>query len=478
MVSTREFRTTIKEMFILQKVIFVSIWSSLLLAKGVVAEHCCECLRECRDNPDLQQNKNCLEECHCNDGDSDEVEDLQCTDEPNMSDTSTPSTSPAPSDTPSVSAAPTRTYAPTVTCTCCDCTATSGCVPDPHYYTWSAPWYDFQGSCDQIAITNDILELQIQTRGTGYYSTVSQLALYMKGTGEVFKINRNNDVQNGITPASGATYSNSGFVHTVTFDTPTDNVSFIKVTSSTNYGMSVQVQGQGWIFSGSEGMFGSWNNGGARFQNGTVFDLTGSYSDKKARSIELAKSWKVSAADNKMHAHSDICVASSAIIGGPDPGNRRLDDGVIKPLIDNCNKTCADIPDHTGVSNVFCEQDVELTNDDSWACQPVYREPIIIVPDTCQFITEDDNKCEKDGDACQRLGGYCKVNCEDTEDHVCLTNLCSRKYPFEKPKKKNDKPKGKGKNEKVAKSPKVGNPNGKGCKCFVPVACSGDPALL
>jgi len=238
----------------LQRVIFVSIWSSLVLAKGVVADDCCECIRKCNETR-AATDPDCLANCKCNND-----EDPQCTfgpnidvtsvptatpapsDAPSVSVSSVPTASPAPSDAPSVSAAPTTTSAPTIACTCCDCTATSGCVLDPHYYTWSAPWYDFQGSCDQKAITNNILELQIQTRGTGYgFSTVSQLALHMKGTDEVFQIHMNGTVQNGITSASGATYSvsTSGYVHTVTFETPTDKVSFIKVTSSANRGMSV-----------------------------------------------------------------------------------------------------------------------------------------------------------------------------------------------------------------------------------------------
>lgn len=50
----------------------------------------------------------------------------------------------------------------------------------------------------------------------------------------------------------------------------------------------------------------------------------------------------------------------------------------------------------------------------------------------------DDEQCKKndpENDYCAKLGGHCKVDCEDDEDHDCIPHLCSYDRYWEKPTK-------------------------------------------
>jgi len=392
-----------------------------------------------------------------------------------------PSSSLAPtiSDLPSM--APSVSSAPTVDCTCCDCTHTSGCNNDPHYRGWdSVSYYDFQGSCDQTAIDNDYIQLQIRTRARNYYSTVTEAGLLMKSSGEVFNIradvaDTNLVVTSNLTVASGASYSNSEFnQHLVKFDTPGSVDSFILFRKSGN-GMNVAVRGQGYIFTDSEGMFGSWNHGGVRFRNGTAFDLSGGWSGTRTRSIALAESWKVPMSESLMIDPSIVCDPSSSC-GVTDEFDctdvRRLGDSRKLDVVPGCKRTCGDITNQ--IMREACEEDVLLTGDKTWACDTDYVDPIIVESSQCEFNTMDDSMCSKMGDACQRLGGYCKQECQDDDEHVCVPGLCSKikVHKAERVLKSSSK------SSSSSGSSKSGKSSGSqmdACQCFVPVDCAEVP---
>ncbi|GFH49860.1 predicted protein [Chaetoceros tenuissimus] len=136
-----------------------------------------------------------------------------------------PTISPRPTMTPSISSAPSISAAPTTDCGIIDCdmTHSASCNPDPHYSVWSGTvsYYDFQGSCDQIAIDNSNLQLQMKTRGRVYYSTITKVALKMKASGELLTVDGTTIVTNDITTASlGATVTQISNYVQITFPTP------------------------------------------------------------------------------------------------------------------------------------------------------------------------------------------------------------------------------------------------------------------
>jgi len=465
----------------------------------------CECVKECFSEENFieeqgEEHETCMINCEerypelmktCGElcGDMDITDLFEYFGTCDGSYTTTPSGSVTPSESPSCSQTPTVSAAPTVDCTCCDCTHTSGCHNDPHYRTWNNIWFDFQGACDQIAIDNHILQLQIRTRPRQWYSTVTEVGLRIKRTGEIFhaRINQENDivVNSDIAAASDASYSQLSGDHRIKFIDGEDSYILIRKSGT---GMSVSVHGQGYIFTDSEGMFGSWNYGGVRYSNGTVFDLSNGYWDVRERAIELAESWMVPQQDSLMDSPSTVCDPHPEC--GPDElfdcnevGNRlrRLE---INP---GCDKTCDDIP--SALLREACEKDLELTGDATWACEADYVDPIIVESNECEFEKLDDGECYKDGNNCQRLGGFCKLDCESTDYHACLPGLCSTHGPFQKgphklpmDRKKDSKTKGnppkppmdhKKAKDNPPKSP-MALKKSKKCECFVPIKC---PAL-
>ena len=333
---------------------------------------------------------------------------------------------------------------------------------DPHYTSWDNSFFDFQGGCDQIAIDNNILQLQIRTRPRNYYSTITEAALKFKQTGEVFRIGVDTSITNGLTILSGVTYDNSipnTNAHTILFN---DAFSYIRFNMWYG-GLSIQVFGHGSYFCGSEGMFGSWNNGGVRFPNGTAFDLSGGWAGTRTRSIELAQAWMVPFTDNLLTNPSTICDASSSC--GPTDAFACTDTRRLRALqTEPCETTdCNYI--QNDILRGACEEDLTLSeNDLLWTCQPSYTNPVILESDTCDFEKPNEGMCHSVGDTCARMDGYCKPDCQETDTHVCLSGICGSDMKSRTLKKDNEKKRESSKKTKAPTKPAE-------CMCFAPTKC-------
>lgn len=363
-----------------------------------------------------------------------------------------PTVSPRPTQFPTSSPAPTSSAAPTRSCTCCDCIHSSGCNPDPHYAAWNNEVYDFQGGCDQIAIDNPIIQLQIRTRPRGYYSTVTEVGLFFKAHGEVFHMNTTGQATFNITNGASVTQLAAYSGYDIVFAGNPD--SFIRVT---NYfgNIAIQAMGNGYIFSDSEGMFGSWNHGGVRFRNGTLFDTSGGWAATRERSIELALDWMVQPNESLFLDPSVECDGSRNC----GPGETFLCDATRRLETEKCEKSCDDIPNE--IAKSACEEDLVILNgDNTFTCQPAYIEPLIVEADSCDFEKLDDDMCTAKGITCATMDGFCQVNCVESETHACLPGLCSDKY------------KGKNKAGKGAKDRKLKNVFDEECMCYAPRRCA------
>lgn len=311
----------------------------------------------------------------------------------------------------------------------------------------------------------------MKTRGRDYYSTITEVALKMKASGELLTVD-GTDVYHNITTASlGADVTQpptSSYVQ-ITFPTPAGD-SYIRIYLNT-YGISIQVYGIGYIFGGSEGMLGSWDNGGVNFVNGTAFDLSGGYADVKARSFELAEDWEVPIEANYLPNPSDTCVPESDCVLGdtdaPCDGTRRLKDVdpdckesscFETPLKDMCFTDLALSIKETPCNAQFaldsleifkCYKDLESKEgvDKTWACQPTYVDPIMVQETLANFRPQGSEMCMADDDTCTRLGGVCVPDCVDEVGTVCVPELCSSAKPAKEMKEESA-------SEKVTKAPK------------------------
>mmetsp|Transcript_24700 Transcript_24700/g.35916 ORF Transcript_24700/g.35916 Transcript_24700/m.35916 type:complete len:272 (-) Transcript_24700:335-1150(-) len=235
--------------------------------------------------------------------------------------------------------------------------------------------------------------------------------------------------------------------------------SFIRVT---NYAgnIAVQVSGKGYTFSDSEGMFGSWNYGGVRFRNGTIFDTSGGWTSTRERSSELALDWMVQLDESLFTVPSIHCDGSRNCGDGetfPCDATRRLQD-------QTCEKSCDEIPNE--IARSACEEDKLILNgNNAFTCQPAYIEPLIVEADSCDFEKLDDDTCMAKGTTCKAMDGFCQEDCIESETHVCLPGLCSEK----KTSKSNKGIGTKGGNKYGHFNENKGKA---GCMCYAPKRCA------
>jgi len=289
----------------------------------------------------------------------------------------------------------------------------------------------------------------------------------MKQTAESFKIALNTQAVNTI--VTGAAYSVAGSIHMIDFD----NVpSFIKI-SKYSYGLVLQVQGHGTIFRNSEGMCGSWNQGGVRRSDGSVYSTVGGWQGTALTSFSLADSWKILPNLNQLVDpaldSNNLPICDDSKVCGAQPANAFPCNAVRKlveeiPVIEDCDKKCSDIEDKVFAD--ACRVDLTNTGDNSWACQSSYLEPVLEKSSPCEFDKPDDEKCKpkknkKNQYVCHRLGGTCVTNCEKNAPpgHTCLKDLCDVRKKTKAPKATLEIADKKKKKKKT-------------CDCLVPFPCS------
>ncbi len=244
--------------------------------------------------------------------------------------------------------------------------------------TWSNNQYDFQGGCDQIAIDNGNLQVQIRTRPRGHYSTIVEVVALFKLSGETFVYKMNHKSKGGGYTAVNKLTSNS-----VSSVTPTGGGYMININSKNlirvsggGIGITLEVRGGGGYMFDSVGMCGSWNKGYARFKNGKIFNTSGGYSGTRGSSISLAKDWQVPVASSALTNPSDICDASAQCGPGKtfacdDVGGQAA--AIVPGCTEvNCNKVTPIL------FRYACEDDVALTGDTSYACKYLQENPLPI----------------------------------------------------------------------------------------------------
>lgn len=285
-------------------------------------------------------------------------------------------------------------------CECCTtCVRASGATADPHYRTWDWSSYDFQGGCDQIAVDNDIFQLQIRTRPRGGYSIVTQAALWFKDAPTQYLRLR-------LLDTSG---SGSGSVDYIN-DIPATKIDDSQITGNLRYYkfvdhpfsyvrmevgtwgggfINIEVRGRGSLLCGSKGMFGDWDEGGVTKQSGDPVSLPASYNSAEIAS--LAQSWALDPADSFLHQPSTDCNPNRECGPGEffddctSTRKRGLGERALETT--SCGATCDDITEP--VLRSFCEIDIALTGDAEWACQKTYTDPVLGDPiDPCNYVNE------------------------------------------------------------------------------------------
>jgi len=274
------------------------------------------------------------------------------------------------------------------------CRHTCKIFPDPNYITWSNHYYAFHGTCDQIAIDNDNIQVQIRTKRNmsaltpgGAFSALSEVGVYFKATGETFNYYYDARTNRYITLNKLSTASVKSVVHNKIIINDTNTISF---SGHYSRGVTLEVLGSGGYMFGSVGMCGSWNNGHARFSNGDIFDTSGGFGQGTYRkSFALAEDWIVSTIPGLMSMNpgrkTDLLTFNSLTLYDQcfDPyySSRRLrarPSTPKEPIHAGCQETNCDKIESV-LFRKACEADIAITADTSWACadMSVDHEPIL-----------------------------------------------------------------------------------------------------
>ncbi len=291
---------------------------------------------------------------------------------------------------------------------------------DPHYLTWSNDKYDFQGGCDQIAIDNCNIQVQIRTRPLMGFSTITEVVVLFKASGETFRYSMNTPAgtgykaENGLTDASGI---QSVTPYGINYVIKIDNQNWIVIRGGGPYGITLEVQGSGAYMNGSVGMCGSWDNGYARFKNDAIFDTSGGYKGTRDKSIALAEDWQVPLISNLLTNPSDICDPTSEC--GDDTPFECIDPPTPPgPADPDCKETNCDkvTPDERKQA---CEDDIATTGDTSWACKYIDESAMpVMTPAPNQFVPAANDPTPAPTQAPTS-------GCKAPADHKCGTKDCN-----------------------------------------------------
>jgi len=291
---------------------------------------------------------------------------VYCANGPDLCDpcpTPSPISSPTPSPTALPIASPTKNSHP---CGNDSCQHTCKIFPDPNYITWSNHYFAFHGSCDQIAIDNDNIQVLIRTEEISRFSTITAVGIFFKITDETFYYYYDSDsrryvTENNLSPASVQSFANNKIT--------INDANVINLRSDT-YGVTLEVLGSGGYMFGSVGMCGSWNNGHARYRNGDIFDTTGGFGPQTYNySYGLAQDWKATIphhqdSEMSLPLGSGTCVDQDFSYRGLRTPSK------INAVHAGCQeKTCDKI--QSKLFRKACEADIAITGDMSWACADI-----------------------------------------------------------------------------------------------------------
>jgi hypothetical protein len=284
-----------------------------------------------------------------------------------------PTPRPTPSPTTSNTANPTKNSHP---CGNDSCQHTCKIFPDPNYITWSNHHYAFHGSCDQIAIDNDNIQVQIRTEqrwarfDLPRFSTITAVGILFKITDETFyyyydAYSRAYVIENNLTRASVQSFANDKIT--------INDTNFIKLTSPPfgSEGVTLEVLGSGGYMFGSVGMCGSWNNGHARYRNGDIFDTAGGFGPQTYKhSYSLAQDWRVPVSKLDVRNKDFLPLGARTCVDSNISSRGLRTPSKINAVHTGCQEMNCDKID----SKLFrkaCEADIAITGDTSWACADI-----------------------------------------------------------------------------------------------------------
>lgn len=140
--------------------------------------------------------------------------------------------------------------------------------------------YDYHGGCDLVLIKNDVLELHISTKPMDGYAGIDKAVVSFNNdeTIEIDELGRVSIDGSDVTESLPSTVA--GFrlraIRTRFSGTQYDIIMSVrpeqKITiTHFSHGLDVLVTANGASFAGSEGLCGSWDNGGVRDRDGNPF---------------------------------------------------------------------------------------------------------------------------------------------------------------------------------------------------------------